>query len=305
MTSLTSLLQIYASNKQEQAVYCPNCKLKWRQGKLLVRCSPPVKHSYLPSLENKPWLIDCLKHSYVQLISIDPLLGHSSLNFWADACKKANKPVFLRLPFINQLPKKQSPIIWWFKRLLDWVIAALLLLVLSPILLGLAVLIRFDSPGPIFCRQWRVGERGKLFEIFKFRTMVMDAEKLHYQVMTTHNGLHQRQDHPRITRLGRWMRQYSLDELPQLFNVLSGEMSLVGPCPWALHDAVRISPEGKQRLNALPGITGAWQVEKKSTLNDLDAVNNVDLKYLRTWSLTRDLKLLLLTIPKVLLGYGA
>ncbi len=306
MTIFTSLLQVYASTEQEQAVYCsPKCSLKWQQKKLLVRCSPQVKQSYLPSLENKPWLIDCLKHSYVQLISIDPLLGDFSLKFWADACKKANKPVFLRLPFITELPKKKSPLIWWLKRLLDWVIAALLLLVLSPIMLGLAVLIRFDSPGPIFFRQWRVGERGKLFEIFKFRTMVIDAEKLHYQVMTTQKGLHKRKDDPRITRLGCWLRKYSLDELPQLFNVLSGEMSLVGPRPWALYDAVRISPEGKQRLNALPGITGAWQVEKRSTLLDLDAVNNVDLKYLRTWSLARDLKLLLLTIPKVLLGFGA
>ncbi len=306
MTSITSLLQVDAFPQQSQASSCStDCTLKWRQGKLLVRHSQQVKQSYLPALEDQRWLIECLKHSDAQLISIDPILGEQSLKFWADSCNQAYKPVFLWLPFTHELPQQHSPIMWWFKRLLDWVIAALLLLILSPIMLVLAVFIHFDSPGPIFFQQWRVGERGKLFKIFKFRTMVIDAEKLHHHVMTTQKGLHKRQDDPRITPLGRWMRKYSLDELPQLFNVLRGEMSLVGPRPWALYDAVRISPQGQQRLNALPGITGAWQVQNRSTLLDLDAVNNIDLEYLRTWSLAGDLKLLLLTIPKVLSGFGA
>ena len=306
MTSITSLLQVDTFLEQSQASYCSNnCTLKWRQGKLLVRYSQAIKKSYLPALEDQRWLINCLKNSDAQMISIDPILGEQSLKFWADACDQADKPVFLRLPKTSELPQQHSPMAWWSKRLLDWVVAALLLLILSPIMLVLAVFIRFDSPGPIFFQQWRVGERGKLFKIFKFRTRVIGAEKLHHHVMTNQKGLHKRQDDPRITPLGGWMRKYSLDELPQLFNVLRGDMSLVGPRPWALYDAVRISPQGQQRLNALPGITGAWQVEKRSTLLELDAVNNIDLEYLRTWSLARDLKLLLLTIPKVLLGFGA
>jgi lipopolysaccharide/colanic/teichoic acid biosynthesis glycosyltransferase len=172
-------------------------------------------------------------------------------------------------------------------------------------MLGLMLLIRICSPGPVFFRQWRIGERGKLFRIIKFRTMIVDAEKLHHQVMANQKGLHKREDDPRITPLGRWMRKYSLDELPQLVNVLRGEMSLVGPRPWALYDAVRISREGQKRLNALPGITGNWQVKARSNQLDIEAVNHCDLEYLRTWSLWEDLKLLLLTFPKVFSGFGA
>lgn len=172
-------------------------------------------------------------------------------------------------------------------------------------MLGLMLLMQVYSPGPIFFQQWRVGERGKLFRVLKFRTMMVDAEKLHHQVMGNQKGLHKREDDPRVTPLGRWLRKYSLDELPQLINVLRGEMSLVGPRPWALYDAVRISPEGQKRLRALPGITGVWQVEARSNLLELEAVNRCDLEYLRTWSLWGDLKILLLTLPKVLSGFGA
>jgi lipopolysaccharide/colanic/teichoic acid biosynthesis glycosyltransferase len=135
--------------------------------------------------------------------------------------------------------------------------------------------------------------------------MVVDAEKLHHQVMGDLPGLHKREDDPRVTRLGRWMRQYSLDELPQLINVLRGEVSLVGPRPWALYDAVRISPEGQRRLNARPGITGLWQVKARAHLLDIEAVNHWDLEYLSTWTLWQDLKLLVMTVPKVLSGSGA
>jgi lipopolysaccharide/colanic/teichoic acid biosynthesis glycosyltransferase len=193
------------------------------------------------------------------------------------------------------------------KRLLDWILAASLLVLLSPVLGAIAVLIKLAMPGPILFQQWRVGQRGKLFRVFKFRTMVTGAEHLHHQVMAgqSQGCLHKLADDPRVTRLGRWLRRSSLDELPQLLNVLRGEMSLVGPRPWALYDAVRIHPDMWVRLNALPGITGAWQVETRSTLLDLDLVNDRDLEYLRNWSLTEDLRILLKTVPKVLSGFGA
>jgi len=194
---------------------------------------------------------------------------------------------------------------WWLKRLVDWSAAALLMLVVGPLMLGLSVLMLMQSPGSIFFSQWRVGERGKLFRILKFRTMVTGAELYHHQVMGHQAGLHKCEDDPRVTPIGRWMRKYSLDELPQLINVLRGEMSLVGPRPWALYDAVRLSPSVRQRLNALPGITGIWQVTGRSHLRDLDAVNRVDLRYLGNWSLREDFKILLLTVPKVLSGFGA
>jgi lipopolysaccharide/colanic/teichoic acid biosynthesis glycosyltransferase len=169
----------------------------------------------------------------------------------------------------------------------------------------IALLVKTSSPGPIFFSQWRVGERGKLFRIIKFRTMVVNAEQLHHQVMGHQTGLHKLKNDPRVTPVGRWLRKLSLDELPQLWNVLRGEMSLVGPRPWALYDAVRIGVAQRQRLNALPGITGAWQVNGRSHLLDLHLVNSCDLHYLRTWSLWQDLKFLMLTIPKVLTGFGA
>lgn len=283
----------------------PCCVLKWRQGQLLVKPCQQRGNIDQPAFEDKQRLVEYLKHSPIRLIRIDPAMSEAGLEFWADASEQSNKPVFLRIPPKNGLLRKQSSFSWGLKRVIDWSATALLLLALSPLMLMLVLLIRIYSPGPIFFRQWRVGRRGKLFRIIKFRTMMVDAEKLHHQVMSNQKGLHKLKDDPRITPLERWMRKYSLDELPQLFNVLRGEMSLVGPRPWALYDALRISPEGQKRLNALPGITGPWQIGARSTLLDLNEVNNLDLKYLREWSLDQDLKIMILTVPKVLLGFGA
>lgn len=304
-TSITAVQTDFAFEQKQQDNHLAPCTLMWRQAKLLIKLSQQVNQPYLSLLENGQWLANCLKHSSVHLVRLDPGLGETRLKHWAGACKQANKVTFLKVPSTRELPKKRSLLSWQMKWLLDRVAAALILLILGPILLWLSLLVWADSPGPIFFKQWRVGERGKLFQIFKFRTMVVNAEQMHHQVMGNQTGLHKREDDPRVTRLGRWMRKYSLDELPQLFNVLRGEMSLVGPRPWALYDAVRISPEGQQRLNALPGITGAWQVGPRSTQLDLDAVNNCDLEYLQNWSLGRDLKILLLTVPRVLIGFGA
>lgn len=282
-----------------------HCQMKWRQGQLLVSLAQDSQEPNLQALERQESLAECLMHSPVRLVRIDPQLGEAKLRLWADACRQANKYLFLKLPPAQELPRMRNPILWWLKRLFDWCAAAVLLVVLSPVMLALAILIAISSPGPIFFCQWRVGERGKLFRIFKFRTMVVDAEKVHHQVMINQNGLHKCKDDFRMTPLGRWMRKYSLDELPQLLNVLRGEMSLVGPRPWALYDAVRINRIGPKRLNALPGITGDWQVMARSNLLDLDAVNHCDLEYLRSWSLWRDLRILPLTIFRVISGFGA
>lgn len=304
-TETTDIQPDFPLYQKQQDSYLSYYNLIWRQQQLLVKLFHQFKQPYLSSLESEQWLVDCLKNSIVRLIRLEPELGEARLTLWADGCEKANKAVFLRLPSGEALPSKRSSFAWFLKRLTDWSVAALLLLILSPVMLALVSLIFIYSPGPIFFQQWRVGERGKLFRILKFRTMVVDAEKLHHQVMGNQNGLHKVKDDPRITPLGAWMRKYSLDELPQLFNVLRGEMSLVGPRPWALYDAIRLSQEGKKRLNALPGITGAWQVQARSTLVDLDAVNELDLDYLRSWSLGKDFKILLMTVPKVLSGFGA
>lgn len=276
----------------------------WRQGKLFVRQSPVDKQQFLPCTENQSALINCLRLSSVALVCLDPDVGEAHIKQWAEACRQARKSVFLQIKSAPNLPH-QRRIRWTIKRGLDLLGALCLLVLLSPLMVMIAIAILIFSPGPVFYQQWRVGEQGRLFRMIKFRTMHVNAEKLHRQVMVAQTGLHKLKDDPRITSLGRHLRRYSLDELPQLFNVLRGEMSLVGPRPWALGDALRIRPELQHRLKALPGITGIWQVKERSNLLDLDAVNQMDLEYLETWSLWQDLYILLLTIPKVISGLGA
>lgn len=241
----------------------------------------------------------------VNLVYAKPEIGEARLRNLADVCQRSDKTVLLTLPHADELPQNNKAIAWNVKRIIDWLAALVILLILSPVMLTLAAIIASTSSGSVFFHQWRVGEQGRLFQIIKFRTMITDADKLHHLVMTGQTGLHKCEDDPRITPVGRWMRKYSLDELPQLFNVLRGEMSLVGPRPWALYDALRINGNGKRRLQSLPGVTGAWQVSARSTMLDLDAVTECDLNYLREWSLWSDLKILLMTVPKVLSGFGA
>ncbi len=284
------------------------CVLKWRRKQLLVlRAQQQIPRPHLPPLTNERWLIDCLSHSPIRLVRVDAGVGETELRVWANACEQSGKMLYLRLPNAYSFPHRRVSISWGCKRLLDLSTASLMLLLLSPVMVIIAVLIKLYTPGPIVFQQWRVGQRGKLFRVFKFRTMTVNAEQTHHQVMAgqVSTNLHKRDDDPRVTSLGRWLRKYSLDELPQLFNVLRGEMSLVGPRPWAIYDAVRVRPDMLGRLNALPGITGAWQVEARSHLLDIDMVNDLDLKYLRNWSLAEDIKILLRTVPKVLSGFGA
>jgi lipopolysaccharide/colanic/teichoic acid biosynthesis glycosyltransferase len=283
----------------------PLCQLKWRQSKIWVKKATREEYTLLPALKRRSWLTNCLKHSPIKQVCLDLSLEESAIQFWADAGKQAKKQVFLRIPSYSKFSGQANAVCWQIKRVFDWSAAALLLLLFSPIMLVIGLLIKLFSPGPILFRQWRVGKRGKLFQVFKFRTMVVDAEKQHHDLMRNQSGLHKLEDDPRITPIGKWLRKYSLDELPQLLNVLRGEMSLVGPRPWALYDALRLEGVGKQRLNALPGITGTWQIEARSYVLDLDAVTKYDLEYLHSWSLIQDLKILLLTIPKVVAGFGA
>ena len=232
LTAYSRLPQTQQNNNSSR------CTLKWRQRQLLVSLEQQFCRSYLPSLESEQWLVECLKHSSVRLVRIDPNLGEASLKFWADACEQASKTVFLRLSPAHKLHSQRRLQSWWLSRLIDWSAAALLLLVLSPFMLGLAWLMRVQSPEPIFLRQWCVGKRGKLFRSFQFRTLVVNAQTLEYEVMGNQN-MQNREDNQKITSLQRWMRKYKLDKLPQLFNVLRGEMNLRGPRPLSLYEAVR------------------------------------------------------------------
>ena len=285
--------------------YLPACDLKWRQKNLWIKSVNNENQYNFPALTRKQWLENCLCNSWLNRVCIDPKLGASSIKLWADTCQQADKPIFLRIPSNNDLPNCRQLTSWKAKRLLDWLAAAILLLLLSPVILLVSLLIKLNSPGAVLYSQWRVGARGKLFKIYKFRTMAVDAELQHDRIMNAQEGLHKKANDPRVTSLGKWLRKYSIDELPQLINVLRGEMSLVGPRPWALYDALRLGKTGNKRLNALPGITGAWQVKGRSNTLDLNAVTKWDLEYLAQWSLTEDMKILLMTVPKVLSGFGA
>jgi lipopolysaccharide/colanic/teichoic acid biosynthesis glycosyltransferase len=288
-----------------------NLKFRLKQGKLFISNLLGSSHrSYANVLSDLSTDADNWFHKYigdrrVKIVQVSPDLGESRLMQLADTCHDKDVQILLQLPRICESPQKHHFLAWKIKRSLDWLAALAILLVLSPVMLGLAAIIKSTSKGSIFFYQWRVGERGRLFRIVKFRTMITNADKLHHLVMTGQNGLHKCKHDPRITSVGRWMRKYSLDELPQLFNILRGEMSLVGPRPWALYDALRINGYRKRRLNCLPGVTGAWQVSARSTMLDLDAVTDCDLQYLRQWSIWNDFKILLMTVPKVLSGFGA
>ncbi|MEM8612782.1 MAG: heterocyst development glycosyltransferase HepC [Cyanobacteria bacterium P01_H01_bin.105] len=282
-----------------------DCTLTWAQDALIVRPRFSRVEPQIPALKNKVWLIDCLRRSPVKRVYLDPKLESSKFKAWADICNATKKQVYLRVPSAPDLPQMRQPLLWRVKRLADWLAAALLWIALSPLMGLLAVWVRLDSRGPILFRQWRVGYQGRLFQICKFRSMEIGAEARHHKVMRNQTGLHKLECDPRVTRVGRWLRKFSLDELPQLMNVLRGEMTLVGPRPWALYDAVRIEPVLQRRLRALPGITGMWQVTTRSQGCDLTSVNRMDLDYLRQWTFQEDLKLLLLTVPKVVTGFGA
>jgi lipopolysaccharide/colanic/teichoic acid biosynthesis glycosyltransferase len=281
------------------------CLLAWRQRQLIVHVPSPHQSALSFSFDRPGWLVDCLRRSPIELVKLDLNLEEEDLRCWANACAESGKLAFLRLRSDASLPHKTHAWAWKFKRVFDWLAALFLLIVLSPVLVGLALLIILDSPGSIFYQQWRVGKRGKLFKIIKFRTMVVGADRLHHQLISHQEELYKLKDDPRCTTLGRWLNKYNLDELPQLINILRGEMSLVGPRPCALDDAVRIKPELQLRLNALPGMIGTWQVKSRSHLADLTAVNRSDLKYLHTWSIWQDLKFLLMTLPRVFSDFGA
>jgi lipopolysaccharide/colanic/teichoic acid biosynthesis glycosyltransferase len=198
------------------------------------------------------------------------------------------------------------------KRVIDVTGASLGLLLLSPLLWIIIILIRLDSPGPILFRQTRRGYRGVPFQVVKFRTMTVDAEQRLADLESSNESeggvLFKIRQDPRVTWLGAILRRLSLDELPQLFNVLRGEMSLVGPRPLQIRDSERLQaldPIGyKRRLEVLPGVTGPWQVGGRSKLNH-ESMVQLDVDYVDNWSLSRDLAIISKTFFVVLLRVGA
>jgi exopolysaccharide biosynthesis polyprenyl glycosylphosphotransferase len=191
------------------------------------------------------------------------------------------------------------------KRGFDLLLTGLAFVAVAPIFALIAVAVRLDSPGPVLFRQWRIGLGGRSFEIRKFRTMVREADQLKAELahLNEANGLFKIAEDPRVTRVGRFLRRTSLDELPQLLNVLRGDMSLVGPRPLVVEDDRRVVGWHRQRLDIPPGMTGHWQVLGSSRI-PLHEMVAIDYLYVANWSLWTDLKYLLLTVPYVLRGRG-
>ncbi|PCI39785.1 MAG: hypothetical protein COB53_02630 [Elusimicrobia bacterium] len=200
------------------------------------------------------------------------------------------------------------------KRAFDLIFSSTVLILLAPVLILIAILIRIDSTGPALFTQARLGYRGNPFNAFKFRTMVLDAEKKLEDVKRESNnqggGFFKSKNDPRITAVGKWLRRFSLDELPQFFNVFIGSMSVVGPRPLALKTGEmdllveNFGSTAKKRVNTMPGITGLWQVSGRSDISAEERFK-LDMFYIEHWSLGLDLEIILRTVPAMVSGKGA
>jgi lipopolysaccharide/colanic/teichoic acid biosynthesis glycosyltransferase len=193
------------------------------------------------------------------------------------------------------------------KRIMDLLLSAIGALVLCPFLLAIALAVKLESAGPVIYASLRAGKKGQKFVCYKFRTMVDGADGLKdflRQFNERQDPFFKIADDPRVTRLGRFLRKYSLDELPQLWNVLKGDMSLVGPRPHPVDDYARYRPEDHRRLDLKPGVTGLWQVTARRNPS-FETCLKLDLEYMKRWSLLLDCKILLRTVPAVLSGEGS
>ncbi|MFH1929942.1 MAG: undecaprenyl-phosphate glucose phosphotransferase [Chloroflexota bacterium] len=265
------------------------------------------------------------EHAIDEVIITLPWISHRKIMRVIAQCERQNVRVKLvpdmfqisisqvELEVINGIPMlgvREPSIRGWnraVKRTVDVLVVSLGLVILSPLMALIALAIRLDSQGPVIFKQIRVGRDGEEFLVYKFRTMREDAEdtKGHLSDQNEAQGpIFKIRDDPRCTRVGRFLRRSSLDELPQLYNVLRGEMSLIGPRPPIPDEVKQYKPWQQRRLETSPGITGLWQVSGRSDLT-FDEMVLLDLFYIENWSLLLDIKIALRTIPTIMLGTGA
>ena len=200
-----------------------------------------------------------------------------------------------------------SPIYHFLKRLFDIVSSALMMILLFPLFLIVIIAIKLDDPGPAFFVQERDGLNGKIFKMFKFRSMHQDAPDLRFKMEDLNEidgPVFKIKNDPRMTRVGKFIRSTSIDELPQLLNIFLGEMSVVGPRPFAHYEAVKLNDYQKQRLLVLPGLLCYWQVRGRNNIT-FDEWMEMDLKYINDANLWVDFKIILEGIPAVLIRNGA
>lgn len=218
-----------------------------------------------------------------------------------------NSPRLKPMNVVAVLPKRRYHCYEFYKRLFDFLFSLLALIVLLPLLIVVAVLIWFEDRGPVIYTQKRVGKNGKEFVMYKFRSMCLDADQKlkDLQQFNEKDGpVFKMTDDPRVTKIGRIIRKFSIDELPQLFNILKGEMSLVGPRPPLPNEVKQYSSYQMHRLDVTPGLTCYWQISGRSNVN-FEKWVELDMKYINERSLWTDLKIILKTVPAVLSGYGA
>lgn len=278
---------------------------------------------YLGSAEQTPTLVE--SHKVAEVIIALPSASRNQVTDLLMAVERQNVtlrivPDFYDLslnqldiesingiPLVRMREARLPGHMFALKRVLDTVGASVALILMAPVALIIAVAIKVDSPGPIFVRQRRVGRQGRLFDFYKFRSMTVDAEKRLPELMArneTEGPFFKIRDDPRITRVGRAIRRLSLDEVPQFYNVLRGDMSLVGPRPALPREVELYQDWHLRRLSVPPGITGLWQVSGRSDL-PFDEMALLDIWYVENWSLGLEVTIMLRTVPAVLFGYGA
>ncbi len=209
---------------------------------------------------------------------------------------------------INLFHLNHKTIQYALKRIIETMLTLIGLVIISPILFLVAAAIKFESRGSVFFKQKRIGQHGREFYICKFRSMHQDAEK-RVEELKKHNQTNELMfkmfDDPRITKVGKFIRKYSIDELPQLFNVLKGEMSLVGFRPPLPSEVDQYKHSYYVRFAMMPGLTGPWQVNGRSNIKKFEEVVNLEYEYAKDWSLYKDFKILIQTVPIVLFGKDA
>lgn len=244
-------------------------------------------------------ILECCEREGVQV--------RLSSDFFGKIAKQVTIDQVYELPIISFIMTPDKEWSLYLKRLIDIAVSAMLLIILLPVFLIFAALIKLTSKGPVFY-QWNViGLNKKPFRSWKFRTMIPEADGMKASLESQNimkGPVFKVKDDPRVTKLGKFLRKYSLDELPQLWSVLKGDMSLVGPRPAGPHELARYESWQRRKLSIRPGITCLWQVSGRNKIDDFDQWAKLDLEYIDNWSLRLDLKILLRTIAAVVKGSG-
>jgi exopolysaccharide biosynthesis polyprenyl glycosylphosphotransferase len=316
----TSRILIVGSGKVARRVASRLGRVDGIQVVGMVDSDPPPGEKVLGGLSDLVKLVD--EHRVDQvLVAFSRTPGHDTLEILRKLNHQVSVSVVPRMfemlswrssleeidgiPLLHVAPASLSTSARVMKRALDIVVAGLSLIILSPVVVVSAIAVRLDSAGPIFFRQQRWGRRGEPFQIIKFRTMENGAENARKDLASDSVGpLFKLRADPRITRVGAWLRRTSLDEIPQLFNVLCGQMSLVGPRPFVPDEAAQIVGSAARRYDVPPGMTGLWQISGRSDLN-YDDLRHLDTVYVASWSLWWDLRILFQTPGAVIRRKGA